>query len=381
MWLLIQFGPLAALAAAMILARRRVSTSSVAADLAPCVTLVVIACASVLSVPQEAVVGTARQVGILVVVMAFLGATYTARWPDREVLDGDIRVVYWVGVVTHALGLAGHLSNQSWAEADYDRYVGLMTNANFSGMSAALLVTLIPFLRGVSARAAGLIPAIGLILSDSRGSLIAAAAGLGVTALTAPAVRARLSEVVLSAGGLIVLVLSVRPAALGVVENFADRVEAGGDVTSGRSEIYAVLISQWRESPWFGTGYRSAEVDLGSKVATAHNVYLTILVELGVVGLIVFLWFVLRLLLAGSRQSPLFGAAVAVLVVELTESSLFGFGGPTALTAWLIMIGYASTGRYLRRSSTELDELAWRDERGRAHRATAPRVSLAYRQH
>jgi O-antigen ligase len=76
----------------------------------------------------------------------------------------------------------------------------------------------------------------------------------------------------------------------------------------------------------------------------AHNVYLSVLVELGAVGFLVFGCLLLSILVAGRWSHPLLAAAACALVLELTESAMFGFGGPSALLTWLVLLGFASTG-------------------------------------
>jgi O-antigen ligase len=187
-----------------------------------------------------------------------------------------------------------------------------------------------------------LLPA--LILSGSRGSLVSA--GLAVVVLLAiPAGQKVVIAWIWGASFALTSLLLVRPSSLDFLPAFFSRVRQNSDFTSGRLDIYRQLIVQWQDSPVLGTGYRSAEVQLAHNVSAAgHNTYLSLLVELGVVGFAVFAGLLVVTFLAAKRDELLIGAVVAVLAIELTESTLFGFGGPTALFSWLILFGYAATG-------------------------------------
>ena len=122
-------------------------------------------------------------------------------------------------------------------------------------------------------------------------------------------------------------------------------------------DIYpAECFDRFPEHPVFGSGYRTGVLDVQVSSTLnlplqAHNVYLSVLVELGAVGFLVFGCLLLSILLSGHWGHPLLAAAVCALVLELTESAMFGFGGPSALLTWMVLLGFASTGAVARTGS------------------------------
>lgn len=113
-------------------------------------------------------------------------------------------------------------------------------------------------------------------------------------------------------------------------------------VTTGRSNLWKAGLQAYKTSPVFGIGYRSVDdvirkiskaVYLNSHMGGLHNIYLTVLVSSGMVGLILFITLVLysfvkssfRLLTHGGAAAPklLCLFVFSVLVGELAESRIF----------------------------------------------------------
>ena len=115
----------------------------------------------------------------------------------------------------------------------------------------------------------------------------------------------------------------------------------GDDPTSGRLDLWVRVLHLWADHPAFGIGYRTLELTPGTVGFAAHNVFLEILVESGLLGLAFLLMMLVGLMWWGGR-SPLLGVVVTVLAIELTESTLFGWGGPTALTFWLVLMAHGA---------------------------------------
>jgi O-antigen ligase len=123
---------------------------------------------------------------------------------------------------------------------------------------------------------------------------------------------------------------------------------AGFDFTGGRIPIWRAALARWAEKPWLGTGYRTTPTLQGMDGFEAHNVYLSVLVEMGVLGAAVFAALLFMILRAAPRMGPerlLLALAVAILAGQLTSSSLFGWGGQTALLEWLMLFALAASGR------------------------------------
>lgn len=71
-----------------------------------------------------------------------------------------------------------------------------------------------------------------------------------------------------------------------------EMLTSGQDITSGRTELYAIAIDQFKDNPVFGIGWKSYATYIpaqfrvvhGEKVMDVHNNYLQFLCESGVVG-------------------------------------------------------------------------------------------------
>ncbi len=124
-------------------------------------------------------------------------------------------------------------------------------------------------------------------------------------------------------------------------------------------EIYQNLLNVFQQSPWTGTGYRSVEeLTPGISGLTAHNIYLSALTETGLFGAFFFLGPALSVVVAsrrGKEGRPLLAAVVTIAAIELTESSIHGWGGPTALIAWVLILAFAASGRFGRDDAAAQD--------------------------
>lgn len=91
------------------------------------------------------------------------------------------------------------------------------------------------------------------------------------------------------------------------------QIESG----TGRVSIYNACFEAWKASPIFGHGFLVGErslsqYGLGLQVISAHNTFLSVLVNTGIIGLILYLLFWLRL---GVRLIKLMGKTVYVVVL------------------------------------------------------------------
>ena len=189
------------------------------------------------------------------------------------------------------------------------RFSGPIEDPNFFG---AVIVFALPLafshlLNGrsparliLSAIAVGLL-AFGLLATQSRGAIIAAVPALAVLSLG------------MSAGQRVVtaslLGLAAAVAALFVSPELVERIATIGDLatddvldrsTTGRLASWQVAVHLFGERPWLGVGngnfnvlYQDAALELGlifrGEGRSAHSLYLEILAEQGLVGLLLFL--------------------------------------------------------------------------------------------
>lgn len=393
-WFALQFGPLLVLGVVEAIGcfrshRREPVTRRAAWVIGSASLFVLVAAASSLWAvdPLE----TISQAGLLAVVFLFLVSTYAHRWASSDALDGDLQTVLWTGIAIQAVGVAAYFAGQAWAVGYFSRLVGVMANASDAGIASAVLVALSFAFAGWWVRVAALVPMLALLMADSRGSLLGLAVGLVATLVLVSALRRKMSSlawvliVILVVPALFLLrsqnAISILPARSGTstssgtsgipstpvshnstpgapsrtpvsqnstpgaASSTGDIADSLDDASSGRLGIYRQYLTAWLQRPWLGTGYRSPPIDVGGGLfIEAHNVYLSVLVWMGVLGAVTLGALILSMCRSAIRQTLLVAAAVTVLAVNVTSSSLFGFGGPTAVMSWLVLFGWAATG-------------------------------------
>ena len=351
-WYALQFGPLlAAIPASFLRARAplravdRALTMSLGA-------LTVLALSSSLWSAQPT--KTAQQGGLFILVAAFLISTVKGRWTDTATVRGDVTFLF---AILGAINLAGVMSGLDGAPAafgNYGRFQGLMSNPNYAGILAAVAIALGVYLlaettalRRLMILGLFVIHATTLLWSGSRGAL--AALVLALVAISLGRAGRRVRRLTLGLGLLAAVVVPLVVPVAEITNNVLfTRADKGVDVTSGRLQIWASLLHKWQEQPILGTGFRTIEEINASTGLVAHNIYLSFLVELGLVGIAIFGIVVVSTLAAGARQGTsalLLAPAVTVLAIELTESSIHGFGNATALTSWIALLSCAGAGR------------------------------------
>jgi O-antigen ligase len=200
-----------------------------------------------------------------------------------------------------------------------------------------------------------------MALAQSRGAALALA--LAVTLLVFPRIGWRRSIATLAVAGALGTATVVINGLMNEPVYVEDASQPGGssgghsfdpitrdrstDVTSGRVEIYRELVISTREHPLGGTGYRTTELNPDLDGTAGHNIYLSTFAEVGLIGGVAFLVLLaIPLLRSLRRYRPSLGAAWATgtaLVVgsEVFESSILGWGSPTTLTAWLLLLSGA----------------------------------------
>ena len=129
---------------------------------------------------------------------------------------------------------------------------------------------------------------------------------------------------------------------------------------SGRSDIWDSVLQVIIKNPWFGYGVGIRAPDIAETESTAHNMYLQVLLEVGVVGLLLFvlllysMWRVLnnRLNHFVTKWSACF--MLGILVYNEFELTLMINNYSIAAFQWLIMtIGISFTENKLSNSSFE----------------------------
>jgi hypothetical protein len=133
-----------------------------------------------------------------------------------------------------------------------------------------------------------------IILSQTRSTMAAGVAFLVIMLHAHP--RARVQGLLIATGvGLTIVALL--PAALKEIVSVGTRRGEGLDTLSGRTDAFSYLMDQWQASPLLGNGFaagtRNALIDFvvreGLNIGAGHDALSTVLVDLGVVGLLLLL--------------------------------------------------------------------------------------------
>jgi O-antigen ligase len=308
----------------------------------------VVLSATLSAVTSVAPSATLAQSAILALMFSFFAITYLRRWTVATVVRGDIVLIFVLICIVQAVGLLFASFQLPFAIGDYGRFTGLLSNANYAGMLACVALPLAIYVYRIANRWIAIVGAtvalIALIASGSRGALVAAGLGILVMIFFLPLRKMFVSLGILAAlGGLLLIAGQL---IMGGVGQAFTRERQDSDITSGRGVIYAQMIESWGRVPFTGYGYHATD-DLADGLS-GHNTYLSTLTETGILGAIALVALLVCIVFAGPWRTSdrlLFGAVVAVAVMEATESAAFGWGGPTALISWSLVLGFAALGR------------------------------------
>ncbi|MFC7486535.1 O-antigen ligase family protein [Knoellia sp. CPCC 206453] len=344
-----QFAPLALSTLLLLLTRTRRCDAHNSAR-APARVLVALAAWSLLSAmwsiaPRE----SATQASLFVLVAIFLFRTVVDRWQTQSVVYGDLAMFYVVIVLITIIGLVGGVIGQEWAFLYGARFQGLLINPNYTGILAAAAFTIGLYLarkRNLPFVAPAQLALFAAILwTGSRGALAGVVVGSTILLMSRPGRRLR-PAATLGIPATVTVALTVFPNGLDAILGLLSRNESGFDFTSGRLSLWLSLIGVWRDNWLLGTGYRTTELFTGESGFAAHNVFLQFLVETGPVGVgLVATIFILawRNRAREGATAPLAAGVVCVGLIELTESSLTGFGNSVALIGWMVVLLSASS--------------------------------------
>ena len=139
---------------------------------------------------------------------------------------------------------------------------------------------------------------LGVVLAASRGGLLTALVAIVVIPLTFPNLRlVRKLGLIALIGGVVWAVVVYVPNAYPELQTNLERLSGtteevrAGNLT-GRREIWAAGIKVFSENPYLGVGsggFGRAIEPIYGEARPAHNVFLSVLVDLGVPGLLIFL--------------------------------------------------------------------------------------------
>lgn len=292
-------------------------------------------------------------------VMAFLAFVYilhrtsTTRWRDRQIFAGDMGIVYWsafallfVGAVLAIVGFPDAVSAYS------GRHQGIFSNPNRLGLISALTGALgigwATHNRSPIIWISLLLPLSQVILSQSRTAIIAT----GIVFMWA-IVRGRMKNILVL--GYLALTIWVGAIAFSwrPLDGYFDRFFSmdGGDVLNNRTLAWNDVLSSVAAHP-LGVGWAATPDTLEqwgregitSGLTSVHNSYLQLIFELGWAGVLPVLLIIALLIRVSVGQQTGLGiglrsVALTGLIVQITESAIFGLGQPYPYIFWLAVVG------------------------------------------
>ncbi|MBM0277147.1 O-antigen ligase family protein [Micromonospora tarensis] len=305
---------------------------------------------------------TLQQAVALLLLAGLAHALLWRRWADGGAVAADLHVVYVLLSMSLVVSLGYGVTGAASATSYNDRFQGLYSNPNMLSIICALTIPLGWALYQQSRKRTqllGVVPAvIALPMTESRTALIAIlVGGLWVVLRHGAGPVARLLVVTVGGVGLAYL-FGMLPSVVGSTwaQNFAARFTDpdNGDLSNGRTQTWQAAVELWQSRPTLGFGYASG-IHLFEQtrqngffdvsVNLVHNSYLQWLLELGVIGIapILLLLFtaVRAVLLApvGALNSGLVWLVVTGLLIQVTESTMFGMGQPYPYVFWLAVAG------------------------------------------
>ncbi|MGW0213430.1 O-antigen ligase family protein [Micromonospora chokoriensis] len=305
---------------------------------------------------------TLQQAVALLLLAALAHVLLRRRWVEPGAVAADLHVVYVLLSLSLVVSLGYGITGAAAATSFNDRFQGVYSNPNMLSIICALTIPLGWALYQQSRKRTqllGIAPAvIALPMTESRTALIAVVVGgLWVVLRHGAGPVARLLVVTVGGVGLAYL-FGVLPSVVGSTwaQTFAARFTDpdNGDLSNGRNQTWQAAVELWQSRPTLGFGYASG-IHLFEQtrqngffdvsVNLVHNSYLQWLLELGVIGIapiLVLLFVALRgVLLApiGALNSGLVWLIVTGLLIQVTESTMFGMGQPYPYVFWLAVAG------------------------------------------
>lgn len=145
-----------------------------------------------------------------------------------------------------------------------------------------------------------LVMVVALLLTGKRSDILFTAAGvyLAYFCYMSNKKRTRLTNtigIIIVVGIALLVIVNFVPSLATFVTRFEDTAESG-DVTLGRTKMWAIAIDYFKQNPIIGLGWgRFSAVNLHEW--KAHNIYLQLLAETGILGFLVFAFFFISTLI------------------------------------------------------------------------------------
>lgn len=266
-----------------------------------------------------------KTVGAVILVISLLCWQQLARESDRS-FDRLVRAFLLGSFFFTAVGLVEWVLGTSFVSERFieSRFSGAYYDPNHYGSLTAvgLLLLSATYRRAFSGRvlpaAIAAVLLLGLLLSASRGAWIALALGSMIVVWLRPPPRLPVKAVAIGLAGLLFLVLS------GFVGRALDDITDRPDNVDHRTSLMEEGLDRLEESHFVGIGL---SVFLDDNDIIIHNSAVWLVVEMGVVGLAVFVLFVgqpaLRLLDCRRRSRSSYRAELAAALLAAHAAMTF----------------------------------------------------------
>lgn len=135
----------------------------------------------------------------------------------------------------------------------------------------------------------------------------------------------------------------IKGTGIGNALNQLSRTIFHKNLFSGRSELWEGVIHAIAKHPWFGYGVGINASDVIDTNFTAHNLYLQLLLEVGILGFIIFFFLILSIWKVLNARLDNFAAKwsacflLGILVYETFELTLFQNNYSISMFQWLII--------------------------------------------
>jgi O-antigen ligase len=316
-----------------------------------------------------------------------------ANSPQRRRELGAVFAITCIAVLVALLALSDNPGGRLGQEIA-DRSAGGL-NANQVGVTAAMGILMLAISSAERGRHRVLTPVnlgmylvlgAGLLLTQSRGSILAATGAALTIALAQPRLHHRLIGVGALLGlsaALVLVALKLNPTGMETRWNETFASASVAERTAGRSEIARTAV-QIMHHHWFsgigggqfGQSFKEYSVLVHStygrgKQKSAHSGYLTIVTENGVVGALLLtgfylsLWFGAVMLPAGQRRAVACGVVVFMVIIPF---STLGIDKADWLAIGLLLAWYAGNRKQGPSNSPHLERHAATPQRSPVER-------------
>lgn len=301
--------------------------------------------------------------------MAFVVIGFSISLPmymsNRAEMENRLKRIIGIVIFVVVLGTLVYIRQGTFYEGGSSLVTGLFVNPNMQGL--VCMVLFFPTFwwwqqsRGGTTKSfaaiSALVVAALIISSGSRASILGSLCG--VLVMTWFEGRASGKNLLFLVFGLVIITAIAFPDL-----DLAGKILSTDD--AGRYALWQQAFDLGSRSPILGVGFGAAS-SLGTEFYLgAHNSYLYMFVELGIVGVflgvLVFALVLLRVFVSESAVrgdalvAALAGAVVAGLVDSFFEDGLFSFGQSSTVLIWLFLALLALRVEMLSRQPTENPE-------------------------